>query len=68
MLHGGASVLESLPKVMVGDSVTRKIYNQVSFFGMVCKQKQLFISWKTIQDFIAYLEALQIYFSLPKGD
>ena len=37
MLHGGASVLESLTKVMVGDSVTRKFYNQVSFFGMVCK-------------------------------
>ena len=37
MLHGGASILGSLLKVMVGDSVTRKFYNQVSFFGMVCK-------------------------------
>ena len=68
MLHGGASVLESLPKVIVGDFVTRKFYNQVSFFGMVCKKKYIFISYKTIQDFIAYLEVLQIYFSLPKGD
>ena len=39
MPHGGASVLQSLPKIMVGDSVTRKLYNQVSFFGMVCKKE-----------------------------
>ena len=39
MLHGCASVLQSLPKVMVGDSVTRKLYNQVSYFGMVCKKE-----------------------------
>ena len=32
MLYGGASVLQSLPKVTVGDSVIRKLYNQVSFF------------------------------------
>ena len=32
MLHGDASVLQSLPKVTVGDSVTRKLYNQVSCF------------------------------------
>ena len=48
MLHGGASALESLPKVMAAYSVTRKCYNQVSLFGMVCKKKQLLISSKTI--------------------
>ena len=68
MLHGGASFRESLPKAIAGDSVTRKFYNQVSFFGMVCKKKQLFISCKTILDFIAYRKARQIYFSLPKED
>ena len=52
MLYGDANVLDSLPKVMVDDSVARKLYNQVSFFGMIC------ISCKTVLDFFAYLDVI----------
>ena len=46
MFQGSASVLESLPKVMVAYSVTRKFYNQVSFLAWFVKRNNFWLAVK----------------------